>query len=404
MRSILFGFAEAFLALIANKFRSALTMLGVTIGVMAIVSVVSIGDSGKRRILEELEKVAQPTMLWFYPNWVYVQKMEEENRPIEFLDVDQFERLTDICSSYGDVLARLSSRARVRYEDREISTSLMGVNKEYFPASGLTLGEGRMFSELDEEKHEKVAVIGYEIREGLFGDGPAIGQVLRAGDERYTVIGVLEQRGTSFFESRNYDDNVYTPFSTKQHRSPRDRTVRWFTAMAHSVDLIPVFRGKIHQTLVEMGLPFELMESRTMGEELEGFEQVSLILKVMVAGVSAISLFVGGLGIMNIMLVTVKERTREIGLRKALGATSSGIRFQFFIESTLMSTLGGAVGALLGVVLTYGVNYFTGFPSVISVVAIIAGIFFAFVVGVVFGIYPAHKAASLDPAEALRYE
>lgn len=404
IRFILSGIAEGFIALLANKFRSCLTMLGITIGVMAIVAVVSIGDGGKRRVLNEIEKVAQPTMFWFFPNWVYVQKMEEENRQIKFLKYDQFMRLRERCKQYGYLLARLSSGTRIRYEDREFKSSIHGVNNDYFPSVSLELAEGRMFTDQDEAAHSRVCIIGDEVKRTLFPFEPAVGKVLRAGDQRYTVIGVLALKGISFIESRNYDDNVYVPISTLQHREPSRREIVWFTGMAFTVDLIPVFRASIHQALVEMGLPKDLMESHSMVEELQGFEMVSLALKVMVAGVAAISLFVGGLGIMNIMLVTVKERTREIGLRKALGASSAGIRFQFFVESTMMSTLGGVIGASLGIGITYGVNQFTGFPSIISEGAIFWGIFFSFLVGLLFGIYPAHKAASLDPAEALRYE
>ncbi len=404
MRALMLGLAEACLAVLANKFRTALTMLGVTIGVMAIVAVVSVGDSGKKRVLDEIEKVAQPTMFWVYPEWEFIQKLEEENRPIRYIKYEEFEHLKEVCRAYGDLFARLTNRARVRFLDREIATSVSGVNREYFDAMGLWVGEGRMFTERDEAVHSRVCVIGNEVKETLFPFGPAVGKVVRAGDQRYTVIGVLAKRGTSYFDFRNYDDNLYVPYSTMQHREPQKRDLMWFSGMARSPELIDTMRGRIHQSFVEFGLPREQMGSRTMAEELEGFEMVSLILKVMVSGVSAISLFVGGLGIMNIMLVTVKERTREIGLRKALGANSGAIRFQFFVESTLMSTLGGAIGAVLGVLITHGVNKFTGFPSLISHGAIFWGMFFAFLVGILFGIYPAHKAASLDPAEALRYE
>jgi putative ABC transport system permease protein len=404
MRALLSGLVEACLALFANKFRSCLTMLGVTIGVMAIVSVVSIGDSGKRRVLDEIERVAQPTMFWFFPNWVYMQKMQEENKEVKFLKYDQFVHLAKNCLSYGHITTRLSNRERVRAGNREMLASVSGVNREYFASSALKVGEGRLFDRGDEMTKNRVCVIGEEVRKTLFKNQRVIGRVLRAGDQRYTVIGVLAVRGTSFFDFRSYDNNVYVPFATLKHRQPSKRDIMWFTGVAYNVDLIQPFRAKIFQTLREMGFPKDFMLSRTLGEELRGFERVSLILKIMVAGVSAISLFVGGLGIMNIMLVTVKERTREIGLRKALGASSTAIRFQFFVESTLMSTVGGTVGAALGVITTYSVNHFTGFPPLISQGAIIWGIFFAFLVGLLFGIYPAHKAASLDPAEALRYE
>ncbi len=398
------GIGEGMLALLANKFRSSLTMLGVTIGVMAIVAVVSIGDGGKRRVLDEIEKIAQPTMFWFFPNWVYVQKMEEENKEVKFLKYEQFQHLCEVTKNEGDLIARLSSRHRVRYRDRELQSSVQGVTEAYFPSVSLDLADGRMFTEQDQASKARVCIIGQEVKSILFPYEDPLGKVVRAGDQRYTVIGLLAFKGTSFIESRNYDDNIYVPLNTIRHREPKNRDIMWFTGVAKNVDLIPVIRGKVHQTLVEMGFPERFMESGTLGEELRGFEMVSLALKIMISGVSAISLFVGGLGIMNVMLVTVKERTREIGLRKALGASSAGIRFQFFVEAVLMSSLGGLVGAILGIGITYGVNVFTGFPTIISHGAITWGLFFAFMVGLVFGIYPAHKAASLDPSEALRYE
>ena len=404
MRFLISVFVESLRALTANKFRAFLTMLGIIIGVCAIVAVVSIGDSGKQRVLDEIEKVAKPTMLWVFPNWVYVQKLRQENKPIEYLEYNQFVQVVDRCRNYGTITAQVNSRKRVRYQDREIHAELSGTTNDFFDANGLRLDEGRLFNDLDNEDIKRVCIVGAEVVRKLFQSEPALGRVIRAGDQRYTVVGVLAAKGKSFFEWRSYDDAIYIPLGTLVSREPERRRIYWFVGMAKSMEVQQVFRQRIHEALVEVGLHPQLMKSVTLKEETQGFETVSLILKLLVGGVSGISLFVGGLGIMNIMLVTVKERTREIGLRKAVGASSSLIRFQFFAESTLMSLIGGAVGATLGIALTSAVTKAVHFPTVISIGAIVCGLVFSTLVGLVFGIYPAHQAASLDPAEALRYE
>jgi putative ABC transport system permease protein len=404
MRYLLLLFSEGMVALAANKFRAFLTMLGIIIGVGAIVAVVSIGDSGKRRVLNEIEKVAQPTMMWFFPDWVFIQQLRQENKPVEFLEYEQFLKVAEKTRSYGTVMAQITDGKRIRYEDKELRGRLKGVNSDFFMAQQLELEEGRWFRPQDSHDHATVCILGSEVAYQLFGDESPLGKVIRADRDRYTVIGLLKSKGMSFFSWRNYDDDVYVPMATMVHRNPSHETIMWFMAMAKDVETIPAFRLRVHEALVEVGMPAKMMKSNTFQEESQGFENVSLVLKILVAGVSAISLFVGGLGIMNIMLVTVKERTREIGLRKALGASNSSIRFQFFTESMLMGLIGGAIGAVLGVGITYGVTGFVQFPTVISTPAIFSGMIFSGLVGIVFGIYPAHQAANLDPAEALRYE
>lgn len=398
------GFAEAFIALGANKFRSLLTMLGIIIGVAAIVGVVSIGDSGKQRVLNEIEAVAQPTTLWCFPDWTEVQRLEQEGKPVRFLQYEQFKELSRRVADYGTITTRQSDRERVRFGDREMLAFLSGVTPDYFAAAGIDLAEGRWLTDEDEKKRERVCLIGSDIQNALFGKNSAIGQVIRSGRDRYTVVGVLAPKGTSFFEQRSYDNRLYVPLNTLRYRNASHKTVHWFMGIAKSVEDLPFFVQSIQLGLIEVGMPNGFMRTRTLKEETEGFERISLILKAIIAGVSGISLFVGGLGIMNIMLVTVKERTREIGLRKAMGATSLGIKYQFCVEAVLLSTIGGLLGVLLGVGVTYGANAATGFPTLISTGSIILGLFFSLLTGLAFGIYPAHQASLLDPAESLRYE
>ncbi len=405
MFSILWtGLVEGFVALGANKFRSLLTMLGIIIGVGAIVGVVSIGDSGKQRVLNEIEAVAQPTTLWCFPEWTEIQRLEQEGKAFRFLQYEQFKELSRRVSEYGTITTRQSDRQRLRFKDREMIGFLSGITPDYFEATGLELAAGRWMTERDERRRERVCLIGEAIQSTLFGKEPAVGQVLRAGKDRYTIIGVLSPKGTSFFENRSYDNRMYVPLNTIRYRNASHKEVHWFIGYAKSIEVLPLFQSSIHMGLIEVGMPNGFMRTRTLQEETKGFERISMILKIVVAGVSGISLFVGGLGIMNIMLVTVKERTREIGLRKAMGATSAGIKYQFFVEAILLSSLGGVLGAILGIVVTYGANSITGFPTLISGGSIVLGLFFSLITGIAFGIYPAHQASLLDPSESLRYE
>jgi hypothetical protein len=216
------------------------------------VSVVSIGDSGKRVIMDEMEKAAQPTQMWVFPDWIQVQKLEQENKPVKFLEYDQFLQVAERTKQYGSITTLLCDPARIRYKDRELSAWVSGINMEYFVANGMELVEGRWFSEEDEPPsrlHHRA-----EIKTALFPDEEALGRVLRAGDKRYTVIGTLASKGTSFFQWRSFDDEVYVPIATMVHREPYRKRIHWFMARANTIDLIEVFRQRMHEALVEVGM------------------------------------------------------------------------------------------------------------------------------------------------------
>jgi putative ABC transport system permease protein len=404
---ILENFAIALRALRANAMRSVLTTLGIIIGTAAVIAVVSIIQGLQYMVVGELQGVGA-TFVMVFPNR---PDRDEQTvaRPIR-MTPDDAEAVRTRVPGIKQLTPLVTGGVQARYLDREHGTTVIGGNEELPEITNQAVELGRFFSRFDEQQRAKVAVIGVKVQEELrLGDNP-LGKEIYLSNLRATVIGVMEEQGQTLGQDR--DDLVYVPFSTALSLFGRTAGEQvQMRIQAQSVEVVPQVQDGIRSLLRQRhGLgPKDKDDFHVLIQD-QVLETVSRILggiTAVVGAVVSVALFVGGIGIMNIMLVSVTERTREIGVRKSVGARKRDILVQFLIEAVTLSLVGGAVGIVLGYLVGAGAVAVIPYdlpPPHVPLWAIALAFGFSSLVGVVFGIYPAGKAANLDPIEALRYE
>jgi len=404
--NILETFIDAIRNLASNKLRSGLTMLGVIIGVSAVISMSSIVEGGKKMTVQMIEKMGT-NLLSIRP-----KKLDADERR-QFSGRSKGLRYADAVFikdrvPYIDALTPVVNfRVETRYADQNRSGMVEGVLFSYREIRNYDVASGRFISEADAEGFKKVVVLGTEVVETLFEDEAPLGKDIKIGNQRFVVIGVLKEKGS--LHGINYDDTVLIPATTAMKRFLGNDKLNSFIVKVSERENMPKTDAMIHDLLMQRHNGVEDFAIRSQDELLRNTELIIFTFRVILGGTAALSLLVGGIGIMNIMLVTVTERTSEIGLRKALGASRRAILAQFLIESTAISLLGGVIGILFGTALGTGFGWLaqraiSGWTAVILPGSVMVGFLFAMGVGVTFGLYPAYKAAQLDPADALRYQ
>ena len=401
------SFYTALDSLLANKMRSILTMLGVIIGVAAVIGLMSIGNGVNASITGEIQS--------FGTNLIYVNTDFENSNGAPSLGLSDAEALADpfLAPAVSDVAASVSGNQEVLYEGRTENTAVVGVTSNYFFVNNLNdFASGDMLTENDNDTAARVAVIGSEIAEDLFQEAFPIGKSIKVNGVSYEVVGVLNEQGSSFGSST--DSNIFIPITTAQNRLYPDRTrqgekaVSSIIAQAASEDLADTAVAQITDILrEEHGITYAADDDFSIISQtdlLDTFDQITGVLTAFLGSIAGISLLVGGIGIMNIMLVSVTERTREIGIRKAVGALRRDILTQFLLESLLLSLIGGGIGILLGFAIAQAVGPLLDLDAIVDAGTVMLATSFAAGVGLIFGIYPAWRAANLRPIEALRYE
>jgi putative ABC transport system permease protein len=397
----------AFVAIARNTLRSSLTVLGILIGVMAVVTVVALAEGANDKVGGELEGMAA-NAIYVYPQ--STQQSGARGKTNGRLTEADGKAIAREAVSVADVGYFLSTQAQVIRGDKNVQTWLMGNNLGYFPVRKWEVAQGALWTETDELLKTKVCILGETVRQKLFEpDEDPIGGTIRIAGFPFRVIGVLKARGASTFGDDQDDRVVITTGSYRarvQHTSPGrlDELIVGATS-SETVDRAVEQIGSIlrQRHRIAQGRPDDFVV-HTQQEQRQVQEQIFGVLGMLLFGVAAISLLVGGIGVMNIMLVSVAERTREIGIRMSMGARESDILMQFLIEAVVLSCIGGVTGMLLGVVVTSVVGRAFDLPLHASPAAIVVAIGTSAAIGLVFGFLPARRAAKLDPIDALRTE
>ena len=396
----------ALTALISNKLRALLTMLGIIIGVAAVITMIAIGEGAQKAVIDRIQSLGS-NLLFINPGAqrgggvVVIQfgsSMRLQNR-----DADAITARTQAVEA---IVPEFSRNAQVKFENRNWNSRVVGTTPEYEWVRNFRTSDGRYFTQSEEKAAAKVCVIGQVVVDNLFPGMDPIGQTIRIAGQSFQVLGVLESKGQSGWQ--NPDDQIIVPLSTAQRRIFGVDYLSQITAKVLNnqqmdeafLDIERILRRE-HRLREDQDNDFRI---QNQADIIATFQETQQTFTFLLAGIAAVSLLVGGIGIMNIMIVSVTERTREIGIRKAIGARKKDIMWQFLIESVTLSITGGTIGIGLGILSAYLITTYGNLTPLISISSIIVSFSFASVVGIVFGLYPAWKAAMADVIEALRYE
>jgi putative ABC transport system permease protein len=400
------SFRMAVKTLAANRLRSTLTMLGIIIGNASVISMVGIGEGAQRFVNSELETLG-PNVLFVVPGNRETRQLGSLNIPRTLVLADA-EAIAQQVPSVNGVAPEASTRKLVTYRNRNANINVVGVSPEFLPVRSFEVAQGRFISDLDLQRHSQVSVIGGKLQNRLFDNGQALGRQIRVGGVSFTVIGVLEEKGSNL--GLDYDDAVMVPLTTLASRlageqqSPYGIEVSFITVSARDRESMATAEFQITNLLrlrhnIRAEDDFYISSQDTL---LDIANTITGALTLMLAAIAGISLLVGGIGIMNIMLVSVRERTQEIGLRKAIGASQDDILVQFLIEAVILAIAGGAIGTSLGVGGILLVSALSPLEAGISASAIMLTVSISGGIGLFFGVVPARQAAKLDPIVALR--
>ncbi|MBD2292272.1 ABC transporter permease [Anabaena sphaerica FACHB-251] len=390
--------------LLANKLRSALTMLGIIIGNGSVIAMIGIGEGGQKFVANQLNSLG-PNILFVIPGNEEVQRVSRD--VTRTLVLEDAKAIATQVPTIAATSAELNSRQVVTYKNRNTDVNIIGTTPSFLTVRDFEVATGRFFTDIDMKRSNQVVVLGAKLKEKLFGNTNPVSQQIRIKNASFQVIGVLTDKGSNL--GVDYDESALVPILTSANRlvgktSPYGLEVTYIVASAKDADSVDAAEFQItnllrqrHKLVGENDFTI-----RTQKDALQTVGQISGALTTMLAAIAGISLFVGGIGIMNIMLVSVTERTQEIGLRKAIGATQQDILLQFIIEAVIVSVIGGLVGTAVGVGCIILVSALTPLEASISIVSITMAVGISGGIGLFFGVVPARRAAQLDPIVALR--
>ena len=399
------SFLMAWASLIANKMRSILTMLGIIIGVAAVIALVSIGNGVKQDIQNSISSLGS-NLLMVMPGAPRTPGVRPSAGSMKSLKVSDYEAISKL-DGVKAASPMTNGSYVVIYQNKNWTTSVSGVSYNYLDVNNWSMKSGRFLSEKNVQNRERVAVVGKTVVKNLFGDEDPVGAEIRVKNIPFRIIGVLNSKGSGAM-GNDQDDMVIIPYTTAMERVEGVDYLRMIYVVGKDENGIDRLQSDIENLLrVRHGIKDTNLDDfniQNINSIMETMEETTGTLTLFLGAVAAISLVVGGIGIMNIMLVSVTERTREIGVRKALGATYSVIVIQFLIEAVVISLMGGIIGIILGIGSSKLIGLASGMSTVISIPTIVMSFAFSMAIGLIFGIYPARKAAKLNPIDALHYE
>jgi putative ABC transport system permease protein len=410
-------------SLVAHRLRSSLTVLGIVLGVGSVIVMLAVGEAARYQAVKQLQDLGATTVIVRSMKPV---EQDERNRNDDLLayglTTADLERITTTIPTVRHATPLREFRKDLRFQDRKLEGRVVAVTPDYLTQNGLKLSQGRWLTELDDRRFANVVVLGAGVAEALFPFGDPLGRSVRIGDEQaYRVVGVTEFKAPSAgvgggLGAQDYNKDVYIPFNTDKARfgkllmtskagsfQAEKLEISQITLAVDSVDQVKPTAAVVQGVLEQFHTQKDFVITVPL-DLLEKAEQAQRIFTLVLGAIASISLVVGGIGIMNIMLATVTERTKEIGIRRALGAKRRDIALQFLIETVLLSSTGGLLGVGLGIGLARAVTHFFAFPTIIRPWSPLLALGVSLAVGLLFGIYPAQRAARMDPIEALRHE
>jgi len=391
----------------ANKMRSVLSMLGIVIGVGAVIAIVSVGTGSTQSVTDSITNLGS-NMISIYASGGIWKAGQASGSSQDKFSLELAEYMDEFCPSVKLVLPIKQVGGRLIVGNISINANIVGTNGDYAEVNNYKIDQGRFISSQDEQKRSQVIVLGSDLAEDLFGEGNPIGQKVKVNYDgsiyMFEVVGLMQVKGRTI--AGQLDDQAYIPLSIAMDKMTNSDYVSTYIAQAVSSEKASYAVSELENFMVKFLDDEDQEQFRIISQDelLETVSNVTGTMSIMLGGIAAISLLVGGIGIMNIMLVSVTERTREIGIRKALGARNKHILSQFLMESLSLSSFGGIIGIGFGWIAAYFLSQYGQWPLVISTISVGLAFGFALFIGIFFGLYPAMKAAKLNPVNALRYE
>jgi putative ABC transport system permease protein len=402
-------FKISFRALRVNKMRSGLTMLGIIIGVGAVIAMVAVGAGASLKIAEQISSMGS-NLLMVLPGATTSGGVRMGAGTQPTLTMADAEAIQKECPAVSDAAPIHNGTAQVVYSHLNWSTGIIGTTPSLLIVREWALTAGRSFNTQDVKSATKVALLGQTVADNLFGEQDPLGQVIRIKNVPFTVIGVLDRKGQDA-RGQDQDDTIMIPLTTAQKKlfgTQFPGSVRIITVKAKSAEDLEAAEQQITELLRQRHRMGQKQENdftvRNLTQLMQAREESTRVMTLLLGAIASVSLLVGGIGIMNIMLVSVTERTREIGIRMAIGAKTWDIRLQFIIEALTLSLIGGIIGIIAGVSTSAIISFASGWPIVVSPLSIMLAFGFSGFIGIFFGFYPAYKASLLNPIDALRYE
>ncbi len=406
LKDFLNYFQQGFKTLMANKIRTFLSMLGILIGVGAVVAMLALGKGAQKAIEEQLSSLGS-NLIMIRPGNIRVGGVTQESGAANRLMIEDLNHIATKIDNIKSVVGQVSGRGQLTAFSKNWNTTVQGVSATWYHVHNSEPRQGRIYSEEEDTARSRVALIGETVKRELFGEQNPIGEMVKINKVNFQIIGILPEKGGNSF--RDQDDVVMIPLQTAMKRLFGKINLDMIEVEINDQENIERAIDHINQLLTDLHkIPLsqqsDAFQIRNMADIQQAMQQSSQTMSMLLAAIATISLLVGGIGIMNIMLVSVTERTREIGLRKAIGAQRVDILLQFLSESIVVSVIGGLLGILLGWGLTTLLSSLLGWSTFVSWQSVLLSFFFSAMIGIIFGVYPARKASLLHPIEALRYE